>query len=215
MPRRVINSRDYHVPVDGFSQMVAAPARGTFLFVSGLCALIFQTAWLREFRLIFGASTPASAAVLAIFMGGLGLGNAVLGRRVDRAASPLKLYALFELGISAAAAVELFDHEHAVRGFLEDMLEPPLVAAARIRFGEARAVGRLEAQEEVDRHAEAAGEAAQGEALPSSDLETEAIALAGSAETAAQEYRQLKLGRLRARLAVVHRTPLLPGIAAP
>ncbi|HEX5103429.1 MAG TPA: fused MFS/spermidine synthase, partial [Pirellulaceae bacterium] len=77
-------------------------------FVSGLCALIFQTAWLREFRLIFGASTPASAAVLAIFMGGLGLGNAVLGRRVDRAASPLKVYALFELGISAAAAASPF-----------------------------------------------------------------------------------------------------------
>jgi 2-iminobutanoate/2-iminopropanoate deaminase len=38
MPRRAINSRGYHVPVDGFSQMVAAPARGTFLFVSGLTA---------------------------------------------------------------------------------------------------------------------------------------------------------------------------------
>ena len=30
------------------------------------CALVFQTAWLREFRLIFGATTPASAAVLAM-----------------------------------------------------------------------------------------------------------------------------------------------------
>src|SRR5262245_25447991 len=79
-----------------------------FLFMSGFCALIFQTAWLREFRLIFGATTPASAAVLAIFMGGLGLGNAVLGRRVDASKNPLGLYALFELGISAATVASPF-----------------------------------------------------------------------------------------------------------
>ena len=42
------------------------------LFGSGTCALVYQMTWLREFRLIFGASTGASAAVLAIFMGGLG-----------------------------------------------------------------------------------------------------------------------------------------------
>jgi predicted membrane-bound spermidine synthase len=69
-------------------------------FLSGLCALVFQVAWLREFRLVFGASTPASAAVLAIFMGGLGLGNAVLGRRADASGRPLRMYALLELFIS-------------------------------------------------------------------------------------------------------------------
>src|SRR4029453_7143763 len=74
------------------------------LFVSGACALVFQTAWFREFRLIFGASTPASAAVLAIFMGGLGLGNAILGRRADRAANPLLLYARLEFAISLLSA---------------------------------------------------------------------------------------------------------------
>ena len=45
------------------------------LFASGFCALVYQVAWLREFRLIFGASTLASAAVLAIFIGGLGIGG--------------------------------------------------------------------------------------------------------------------------------------------
>jgi len=39
------------------------------LFTSGFCALVYQVSWLREFRLIFGASTLASAAVLAIFIG--------------------------------------------------------------------------------------------------------------------------------------------------
>ena len=38
---------------------------------SGFCALVYQIAWLREFRLIFGASTAASAAVVAIFIAGL------------------------------------------------------------------------------------------------------------------------------------------------
>src|SRR5882724_4857256 len=75
------------------------------LFVSGMCALILQTAWLREFRLIFGASTPASAAVLAIFMGGLGPGNVVLGPRADRSVNPLRLYAQLELAISLTSAL--------------------------------------------------------------------------------------------------------------
>jgi len=43
-----------------------------------------QTTWFRELRLVFGASTAASAAVLAIFMGGLGLGGWLLGMYADR-----------------------------------------------------------------------------------------------------------------------------------
>ncbi len=59
------------------------------LFVSGTCSLLFQTAWFREFRLVFGASTYSSAAVMAIFMGGLGLGNALLGRKSDQSRSAI------------------------------------------------------------------------------------------------------------------------------
>lgn len=81
---------------------------GLLLFGSGLCALIYQVAWLREMRLVFGASTAASAAVLAIFMGGLGLGGAILGRRADRHPCPLLLYAHLELAIAGAAAVSPF-----------------------------------------------------------------------------------------------------------
>jgi spermidine synthase len=75
------------------------------LFGSGFCALVYQTAWQRELRLIFGASTAASAAVLAIFMGGLGLGGALLGARADRDKRPLGLYANLELLICAATAL--------------------------------------------------------------------------------------------------------------
>src|SRR4029453_2487373 len=79
-------------------------ATAALLFGSGACALVYQVAWFREFRLVFGASTPASAAVLAIFMGGLGLGNALLGRRADATTNPMRLYAQLELSISLLSA---------------------------------------------------------------------------------------------------------------
>ena len=75
------------------------------LFFSGLSALIYQTVWLRQFRLIFGASTFATGAVLAIFMAGLGLGSALLGKRADANKKPLAFYARLELFIAAAAAI--------------------------------------------------------------------------------------------------------------
>jgi spermidine synthase len=75
------------------------------LFCSGACALAYQTTWLRQFRLIFGASTSATAAVLAIFMGGLGAGSAILGKRADTAAKPLAFYGKLEILIAASAAL--------------------------------------------------------------------------------------------------------------
>jgi spermidine synthase len=75
------------------------------LFSSGFCALVYQTAWLRMLRLVFGASTAASAAVLAIFMGGLGFGGLLLGRMADRRRSPLRFYGGLEAGIALAAGL--------------------------------------------------------------------------------------------------------------
>ena len=66
------------------------------LLVSGACALAYQTAWMRQFRLVFGASTAATAAVVAVFMGGLGIGGWILGPRADRHPSPLVFYARLE-----------------------------------------------------------------------------------------------------------------------
>ncbi len=76
-----------------------------FLFCSGLTALIYQTIWSRQFRLIFGSSTYATAAVLAIFMGGLGVGSLLLGKRADVKARPLEFYGNLELVIAAMAAL--------------------------------------------------------------------------------------------------------------
>src|SRR4051812_23907413 len=93
------------------SATVPGPMRATprklapLLFGSGLCALIYQVAWFREFRLVFGASTLATSAVLGIFIGGLGLGGLYWGPRADRASRPLWLYARLEIGVGLTAAV--------------------------------------------------------------------------------------------------------------
>lgn len=81
------------------------------LFGSGFCALVYQVGWLREFRLIFGSSTAASAAVLAIFIGGLGFGGLLLGPRADRHPRPLLFYAQLEaiVAVSAAASPMLLE----------------------------------------------------------------------------------------------------------
>lgn len=81
------------------------------LFGSGLSALVYQIAWQREFRLIFGSSTAASAAVLTIFIGGMGAGGLYLGKRADAHPRPLFFYARLELLIAALAAITppLFD----------------------------------------------------------------------------------------------------------
>ena len=78
------------------------------LFGSGFSALIYQATWLREFRLIFGASTAATAAVTAIFMGGLFLGSIYLGKRADQHPKPLLFYAQLELAVALSAALTPF-----------------------------------------------------------------------------------------------------------
>jgi len=85
---------------DTTSLVLVAP----LLFASGACALAYQTAWTREFRLIFGASTSASAAVVAVFMGGLGLGGWRIGSRADQRPNPLLFYARLEALVAVTAA---------------------------------------------------------------------------------------------------------------
>jgi predicted membrane-bound spermidine synthase len=75
------------------------------VFGSGLCALIYQVVWTRELRFVFGASTAASSAVIAIFIAGLGFGGLWFGRRVERSAEPLEFYARLEFGIAAWCAL--------------------------------------------------------------------------------------------------------------
>jgi spermidine synthase len=72
-------------------------------FLSGLAALVYQTAWTREFSFVFGTSDLAVATVLAAYMGGLAAGAAVASRFVGRVRRPLLMYGVLELGIALAA----------------------------------------------------------------------------------------------------------------
>ena len=72
-------------------------------FLSGLAALIYETAWTREFAFVFGTSDLAVATVLAAYMGGLALGAAVAGRVARRIQRPVLVYGLLELGIAITA----------------------------------------------------------------------------------------------------------------
>ncbi|MCU0668681.1 MAG: fused MFS/spermidine synthase [Myxococcota bacterium] len=72
-------------------------------FLSGFAALLYQTAWTREFGAVFGTSELAVATVLAAYMGGLAAGAALAGRFAMRVARPVLVYGLLELGIALAA----------------------------------------------------------------------------------------------------------------
>ncbi|MDD5627489.1 MAG: fused MFS/spermidine synthase, partial [Elusimicrobia bacterium] len=68
-------------------------------FISGLCGLVYEVLWARQLALVLGRTAAAQALVLCVYMAGLALGNAALGRVADRVRSPLRLYGLLELGV--------------------------------------------------------------------------------------------------------------------
>jgi spermidine synthase len=72
-------------------------------FVSGFAALLYQTAWTREFAFLFGTSELAIVAVLAAYMGGLAAGAAIAARFVRRLTRPILAYGILELGIAIGA----------------------------------------------------------------------------------------------------------------
>jgi spermidine synthase len=71
--------------------------------LSGVAALVYQTAWTRQFAIVFGTSELAVATVLAAYMGGLAAGAWLVERFLPRVTRPVLTYALLELGIAASA----------------------------------------------------------------------------------------------------------------
>ena len=68
-------------------------------FLSGAAGLMHQVVWSKLLVGIIGATAHAQAIVLAVFMGGLALGAAWFGRRVDRRGRPLRTYVRLEVVI--------------------------------------------------------------------------------------------------------------------
>ncbi len=77
-------------------------------FVSGASGLIYQVVWSRMMTLTFGRSVLAVGIVLAAFMAGLALGSYLLGKFSDKSRNPLRLYAIYELGIGVTALATSF-----------------------------------------------------------------------------------------------------------
>lgn len=72
-------------------------------FCSGATALIYEVIWSKYLALMFGSTIQAQTVVLAVFMGGLALGNRIFGGRADRARHPLALYGYLEVSIGLYA----------------------------------------------------------------------------------------------------------------
>jgi spermidine synthase len=72
-------------------------------FCSGATALVYEVIWSKYLALLFGSTIQAQTVVLAVFMGGLALGNKLFGRYADRARHPLKLYGRIEIVIGCYA----------------------------------------------------------------------------------------------------------------
>ncbi|MBW2294404.1 MAG: hypothetical protein JRG94_19155, partial [Deltaproteobacteria bacterium] len=81
--------------------------------VTGACGLAYEVAWQKYLAVLLGAQSEASAAILALFLGGLSGGYALFGRvaqhtvmRAGEARAParlLRIYAACEIAIGLLA----------------------------------------------------------------------------------------------------------------
>ncbi len=94
---------------DSTPQTPQAPLAAILLcfFLSGAAGLIYQVAWGKSLGLIFGNTVYAIATVLAVFMGGLAVGSAVMGRWSERYSNALALYGWIEIIVAAGGALSL------------------------------------------------------------------------------------------------------------
>ena len=72
-------------------------------FCSGATALIYEVIWAKYLSLMFGSTVQAQTVVLAVFMGGLALGNSLFGNRADWLRHPLAGYGYIEAVIGLYA----------------------------------------------------------------------------------------------------------------
>ena len=71
--------------------------------LSGGTGLAYEVIWFKRFSHVWGNSTLATAAVVASFLFGLGIGARQFGRLADRVRSPLRWYGFCEIGIGLLA----------------------------------------------------------------------------------------------------------------
>src|SRR5207247_1689018 len=72
-------------------------------FCSGATALIYEVVWSKYLSQMFGSTIQAQTIVLAVFMGGLALGNRLFGKQSGTLVQPLRFYGLLEIAIGLYA----------------------------------------------------------------------------------------------------------------
>ncbi len=87
-------------------------------FCSGATALIYEVVWSKYLSLLFGSTIYAQTVVLAVFMGGLALGNRLIGARSDLLQRPLAAYGKLEVLIGLYAFSFNWLHQIAERVFI-------------------------------------------------------------------------------------------------
>src|SRR5712691_7800551 len=83
----------------------AARAYSLLFLLSGATGLVYELLWVRLLYQAFGSTMQSVTTVVAAYMGGLGLGAWLLGRRADRHPRPAALYGWLELTIGGFALV--------------------------------------------------------------------------------------------------------------
>ena len=104
-----------------------APLVYLAFFFSGAASLIAEVTWNRMLIVVVGNSLSATAMILVIFMGGLGLGSLLGGRLFGARRGDLRPYFLMELAVGALV-----------------LLSPVLIGALTGAFESA--AGRIDAQ---------------------------------------------------------------------
>src|SRR5256885_2575985 len=115
----------------------AARAYALLFFLSGATGLVYELLWVRLLYQAFGSTIQSVTTVVAAYMGGLGLGAWLLGRRADRHPRPAALYGRLEIAIGAFGIVSpavLGLARHAYVGAAAAFGPGPLGSLA-LRFG--------------------------------------------------------------------------------
>src|SRR5438128_7199396 len=115
----------------------AARAYSLLFFFSGATGLVYELLWVRILYQAFGSTIQSITTVVAAYMGGLGLGAWLLGRKADRQARPAALYGWLEIAIGpfGLASPFLLSLAHRVYIGVAGALDLGAAASVALRFG--------------------------------------------------------------------------------
>ena len=110
---------------------------GLIFVASGAAGLVYELAWVRQLYEVFGSTIHSVTTVVAAYMGGLGLGAWLLGRRADRIGRPAMLYGVLELAIGVFGLASPWVMRGVGAAYIEVArgLAPGLWVGTAIKFG--------------------------------------------------------------------------------